>query len=62
LGEAPDNVLYRERERKISCGQSQILRDWRQKESETLTYPHSEREQQGDSNDDESRLAASRDL
>ena len=58
LRKAPDNVLNRQRQRKIRRRHREIVRDRRQEQSETLAYPHAEREQQGGSDQNQPGLAA----
>ena len=60
LREAPDNVLDRQSQREIGRRHCEIVRDWRQKQSETLAYPHAEGEQQRGSNQNQPGLAAAR--
>ena len=60
LREAPDNVLDRQSQREIGRRHREIVRDWREKQSETLAHPHAEREQQGGADQNQPSLAAAR--
>jgi len=60
LGQAPDDILDRQREREIRRRDAEILGDGRQKQPEALAYAHAEREQQGGADQDQPSLTGAR--
>src|SRR4029077_201411 len=61
LRKAPDDILHRQRQRKVGRRHREVVGDRRQEQSETLAYPHAQREQQRGANQDQPGLAVFRD-